>query len=419
MSHDLPSSTAQKLRIVHFSDKNGRIQVIFPESRLLNLEAVFSATQRRFRPIYHRREQDNNRLKPNTQTLIDQEVFQFETAAIQNADGSDYETISSEILKQRFSGPLNYVDDFCIDLNLVPQPVLHHQDDEQQLRPALGNFKAIRVTQRLEETLEMPALSATCRRIIHLCANPKADAEELCEIINLDPSLAAQVMSWASSPYYGTNNKVDSIDDAIIRVVGFDMVLNLSLGLAMGASIEPPKNGPRHFQEFWLDAVSHAVLMDKLVQAMPAEQRPKRGHAYLTGLLHNFGYLILGAVLTPYFSALSRQHEANPHLPAVTLEMFTLGFTQQQLAFRQLQQWQLPDNVCTAIRYSTQPEYRGDHASLANVLHLAQQLYRQQEVPLNLLNDLGLNLADTEKAYQQLLESSAYLQIMANLIKKQ
>ncbi|MGR0279024.1 HDOD domain-containing protein [Marinomonas dokdonensis] len=419
MSHDLPSSAAQKLRIVHFSDKNGRIQVIFPETRLLNLEAVFSATQRRFRPIYHRREQDNNRLKPNTQTLIDQEVFQFDLLAIQNSAGNGYETISSDALKQRFAGPLNYIDDFCIELGRVPQPVAHHKDDEQQLRQALGEFKATRVTQRLEETLEMPALSATCRRIIQLCANPNADAEELCKIINLDPSLAAQVMSWASSPYYGTNNKVDSIDDAIIRIVGFDMVLNLALGLSMGASIEPPKNGPRHFQEFWLDAVSHAILMDLLVQRVSPERRPQKGHAYLAGLLHNFGYLILGAVLPPYFSALSRQHEANPHLPADMIEMFALGFTQQQLAFRQFKQWQLPDNVCTAIRYSTQPEYQGDHAPLTKLLHLAQRVYRQQEVPSALLNDLGLTPADTQKAYQQLLESSAYLQIMANLIKKQ
>lgn len=419
MSHDLPSSAAQKLRIVHFSDKNGRIQVIFPETRLLDLEAVFSATQRRFRPIYHRREQDNNRIKANTQTLIDKSIFQFELLAMQNQQGNGYDLINSQTLKQRFSGPLNYVDNFCVDLHSVPQPARDHQEDEQQLLQALGQFKALRLNQRLEETLEMPALSATCRRIIKLCANPKADADELCEIINLDPSLAAQVMSWASSPYYGTNNQVDSIEDAIIRVVGFDMVLNLSLGLAIGASIEPPKNGPRHFQEFWLDAVSHGVLMEKLVQAMPAAQRPQKGHAYLAGLLHNFGYLILGAVLPPYFSSLSRQQEANPHLPATTVEMFSLGFSQQQLAFRQLRQWRLPENIYTGIRYSHQPDYAGEHAVFAKLLYLTQHLYHQQRFDPRVLDELGLSPTDADLCYQQMLESHAYLQIMANLIKKQ
>ena len=37
-------------------------------------------------------------------------------------------------------------------------------------------------------------------------------------------------------------------------------------------------------------------LMAELCRAIPVDKRPTQGIAYLCGLLHNFGYLVLGHV---------------------------------------------------------------------------------------------------------------------------
>lgn len=53
-------------------------------------------------------------------------------------------------------------------------------------------------------------------------------------MVETDPALAAQVVSWAASPYYASPGKIRSVEDAIVRVLGFDLVINLALGLALG-----------------------------------------------------------------------------------------------------------------------------------------------------------------------------------------
>lgn len=63
-------------------------------------------------------------------------------------------------------------------------------------------------------------------------------------MVETDPALAAQVVSWAASPYYASPGKIRSVEDAIVRVLGFDLVINLALGLALGKTLSLPKDHP-------------------------------------------------------------------------------------------------------------------------------------------------------------------------------
>ena len=48
-----------------------------------------------------------------------------------------------------------------------------------------------------------------------------------------DPALAAQVVVGRPRPT-AAPGKIRSVEDAIVRVLGFDLVINLALGLALG-----------------------------------------------------------------------------------------------------------------------------------------------------------------------------------------
>lgn len=418
MDDNNQSPELQHLRVLHFSDHNGRIQIIFPRHRILDIGQVSKITHRHFRPVYPVSIQDQDRYSLTRQTIIDSYIFNDEKALILSPDSEDYVEIESQTLQQDFAGPLNYFDDISIDASQVPQVVNDHRQDEEQMKQALSRFQSIRIKQRLHETLEMPALSNSAQRIIRLSTKDKADAEELCDIISLDPSLAAQVMAWASSPYYGTRNEVSSIKEAIVRVVGYDLVLNLSLGLSLSNTVTPPKHGPRPYQDFWLDAVSHAFLMESLAREMPLAKSHFIGHAYLVGLLHNFGYLVMGTVLSPYFNLLSRSQEANRHHPSTLIEMHTLHFTQEQIATWQLRHWGLPEEVYLAIRYGKDPSYQGEYRHLARLIFVAQKLYKGEAVSDEQLKPLGLQQDRVQACYHQLITSKTLLRHLAKLIKK-
>jgi len=410
---------SQRLRVVHLADHTGRLQVIFPECNMLDISAISRITKRRFEPVSAFQGSGDPLIKPNSvATILEASMLKEATFSIRTKINEAYRDITSTELADMFSGPLNRFENISINTQLIKHPVDNHENDEEQILQALGRFQSIRLKQRLEETLEIPPLPASSQRIIRLSTDKSAGTDELCEVIALDPSLAAQVISWASSPYYGAPGSIESVNDAIIRVLGFDMVMNLALGLSMGNAFQAPEDGPRHYEDFWLESVSNAVLMESLVKAMPAQNRPKLGHAYLAGLLHNFGYLAISTILPPHFSILSRYQEANAHLPSELVEMQILHFTKEQLGSWLLRYWSLPDNIWTAIRYSKKPHYYGEHAILAKLLYVSHQLHHNEIIDPSVLLEIGLSLEEAEACRNSIYQKSTELHKMVALINK-
>lgn len=406
-----------KVRIVQLCDRIGKIQAIFPENAMLDMAALTRISKRRFEPIAAFNIEGDPLLKPDAHsTYIDQSLLEVRMILIRNNANGSYREVRGADLKSMFSSPLNRFERISIPVVEIEDPVDDQESDEEEMMKALGRFQSIRLKQRLEDTLELPPLPASAQRIIQLCANENAGTDELCKVISLDPSLSAQVVSWAASPYYGAPGEIESVEDAIIRVLGFDMVMNLALGLAMGKALTLPANGPRHYNDYWYSAVLFAALMEAIVQKMPADRRPRLGHAYLCGLLHNFGYLAVSYVLPPHFTILSRYLEANSHLPSHTVEMQLLHLTREQVGAWLLRHWSLPDSICTGIRFSKSSHYRGKHAILATLLNTCHLLAEGKEIDADKVSQIGLESDELYAIFKQVQQASDSLKQMVALI---
>ena len=147
---------------------------------------------------------------------------------------------------------------------VVPETIAVNLDrperDRDQLHSAIKKFTGLRIQQRLEDTLELPPLPETAQRIIHLRVNPNAVMGDLVDIVESDPSLAAQVVSWASSSFYAAAGQVKSVHDAVSRVLGFDLVMNLAMGLALGRALKQPQDHPEGYVDYWQQAIWQAPV---------------------------------------------------------------------------------------------------------------------------------------------------------------
>lgn len=278
------------------------------------------------------------------------------------------------------------ISDFCIPLAKLTQPT----DDRKAVDQAVQQFTSLRIKQRLEQTLEMPPLPETAERIIKLRIDPDAGVGELAEVVEKDPSLAAQVVSWASSPYYAAPGAIRSVHDAVVRVLGFDLVINLALGLSLSKSIELPKDGPGGVLPYWQQAVYSASLMEGLVKAMPSDYRPSLGLAYLCGLLSNYGYLVLAHVFPPYFSSINRCIEANPHVEHFYVDQHLVNVTRETIASQLMECWSMPEEVLAGLRWQHHPEFGGDFSVYSRLLFITNQLLRSvglEQGPLRPLED--------------------------------
>jgi prolyl-tRNA editing enzyme YbaK/EbsC (Cys-tRNA(Pro) deacylase) len=145
--------------------------------------------------------------------------------------------------------------------------------------------------QKVQEVNELPAMPGLAAEIIRVRNNPYAHAGELSAVIEQDPSLSAQVIRYASSSLYAYQGKINSVEQAIVRVLGMDFVEDLAFGLSLGKAFNNPKEGPLGLDNFWQHSLYCAALTQALCNQINGAIRPPAGVGYLAGLLHNFGTL--------------------------------------------------------------------------------------------------------------------------------
>jgi HD-like signal output (HDOD) protein len=283
------------------------------------------------------------------------------------------------------------------------------------------SFTPTRLKQRIDETFDLPAMPDIAQDIMKLRVDPSADAKKLSQIVSRDPSLAAQVISWASSPYYGYQGKIDSIETAIARVLGFDLVMNLALGISIGKSLKVPKDGPIGVKAFWRQSIYCATLAEKLCRAMPVTHRPERGLIYLSGLLHNFGHLLMGHMFPPQFDLINRTIEANPFTSIEDIEFYILGVTHEEIGAWLMQNWRMPEELIVAVHKHHQEEFWSKHAVYSNLVLVANRMLKQLDigdsvlttVPDSTLELLSLDHTALIDTFEDLKLESESLDIMA------
>lgn len=411
------------------TDEQGKLLVLIPADCLLDINAACRETGRQLKPIAQcdlKPYFDQHQLTTipalpklgGLPTLVDRRLLDAEVIFLDV--GTDDELLS--ISQPDFVAMLGDARVCDISAPLSPLEQFSNSSDEDDIFNAVKSFTTLRIKQRLEETLELPPLPQTAQRIIKLRVDPDADISDLANIVETDPSLAAQVVSWAASPYYSAPGKIKSIHDAIVRVLGFDMVLNLALGLALGKTMSMPKDGAKGTAPYWRQAVYTAAAVEGLVTAIPREHRPSFGMAYLSGLLHNFGYLILSEVFPPHFSNICRHIEANPHVPPQLIEKHLLGISRDQLASWLMQLWNMPEEVVVALRQQNNPNYNGEHCEYSKLLFVAQRLLQQRgichgprlDVPDSVYQELHLDPAKAASTIDNILTSTDELNSIAS-----
>lgn len=422
-------SDIKETRVVLLNDHEGKALVILPANMLLNLVSIWKHSGRHLQPV---RGRDAVKFfgQPALLTPAGQKkLFQLPVYIEQSIAECDqlgvvepYTGLSFKAEKQWFQEHVS----LCA-LGMTPHAINKQQpdgNDEQVITRAVERFTTLRIQQRLEDTLGLPPLPPSMKKLVELRSDPAAGIDDLVPLVRGDASLAAQVMSWAASPYYAAPGDVHSVEDAVIRVLGFDLVVNLALGVAMGKALSLPEDMPRDAVPYWQQSVFTAATAELLCKKMPVEIRPKPGLVYLAGLLQNFGYLVLAHLFPPHFSLLSRYIEANPHMALEFIEKQVLNVTREQVGGWLLENWGLPEVVVEAVRHHNDLAYEG-HAGLeAKVLHVASRGLRAREmadgpvelVPEGILAELQLTQADVDAVLEKVQESHVELDSLVHTI---
>lgn len=230
------------------------------------------------------------------------------------------------------------------------------------------------ICDQIKSLKALPPLPEIARRIIALNSDPLADNRKLAKIIELSPSLSAQVIRWASSALYGFRGKLSSVADSITKVLGYEQVLNLGLSIAAVSPLQSPAEGPLGTRFFWRQALVGTVILQKLVKKLPVDKRTDFAQLQLIYLLHNTGYLLLSHLYPKEFKYLTSLIKSNPQIPFLQLERFALSVDHTQLGIWLMEAWNMPEALQVVTQHHHNPNYRGAHENIVQLVCLTNGL---------------------------------------------
>lgn len=278
--------------------------------------------------------------------------------------------------------------------------------------------------QRLEQKTELPPLPEVARQLLWLRNTSDASAASLIEVVEQDPAIAAQLLSYARLSVFGYGDRIKELMDAVNLVLGFDKALHMAMGLSAGRSLQMQPEGPLGRKAFWHHSLYAAMLTQALGAALPMEQRPLPGICYLAGLLHDIGYMLFGHLYPKEFAMLNTLVSHYPDRDAREMELLGFGISHDMIGLWLMQSWNMPEEIVVAVGEHYFFDYDGRHAIYSKLVALANQLLKVQSEDnamaagkdLILVNALGLDDERVDRALQRVLEVSPQLNTMATAL---
>ena len=194
----------------------------------------------------------------------------------------------------------------------------------------------------------MPSLSTTVAKVLEICNNPAASANDLNRVISYDPVLTAQVLKLINSAFYGLPNRIPSLVRAII-MLGVNTVKNLVLASSVLAACKGiSKTGKVTINDFWAHCLCVGIL-SKMIAATGHIPLSEHEEYFVAGLLHDLGKLPLMACFPELYSgAISCAKESGHRL--IESEDMNIGMNHCQVGGLIADKWNLGASMQDAIR---------------------------------------------------------------------
>ncbi len=145
------------------------------------------------------------------------------------------------------------------------------------------------VRRKLESnTLEIPRLPNVAGRILQLSQNPDTTIDEIAQVIETDPVLAARILVIANSAAYAGGSRIEGVTPALMRM-GSRVVQDMVFAESVRMRIFSARAYRSILEESWKLSLGTAVACESLSVATGLE----RDSAFLMGLLHDTGTPVL------------------------------------------------------------------------------------------------------------------------------
>ena len=256
---------------------------------------------------------------------------------------------------------------------------------------------------KLKLAINLPALPHVLVKLMEACNDEDSTLEELAEIIISDSALAGKVLSIGNSAFYGVPGKHSTVDRIVLQL-GRNMIKNLAISASVLEAFGQVKSGPYFKMEvYWSHCFLCAALARQLALAIEFSQKEE---AFLAGLLHDIGKLVLLSQPGLEYGKLLKELDGGPNLAAA--ERSRLGIDHAEAGNLLLERDGFSSIIADAVLYHHETQSRLiDAFDLSKIVYVANLLSHSEDEPTHnrglqaARTFFGLSPEQSEKLFEQ------------------
>lgn len=205
---------------------------------------------------------------------------------------------------------------------------------------------------RIKQSGNLPTLPEILLKLLEACDNDATPLSEIASIICKDPALSFRVLQLVNSSYYGLRRTFTGVEQAVVYL-GSNSIKNIAITTSIHQVFERKRfKVVKQFNinSFWWHSLMCATLAKRLAQKTGFSSLDE---AYLSGLLHNIGRLILISTFPEeHTSILLETSDVQNELWAETQ---LIGVTHCEAGSWLVHNWKLNSLMADAILYHHEP----------------------------------------------------------------
>lgn len=197
----------------------------------------------------------------------------------------------------------------------------------------------------MAEVGELPALPQAVLELLHLLRDDRLSAEQCIRLIETDPALATRTLRLANSAFYGMAGRVTRVTDAV-ALLGLRTVAGALAAAALTQAFQPHDCPGYAHADHWQHALATALCARALAPRAGLDEE----EAFLAGLMHDFGGLVLALHCAQGVAAALALSQEQA-LPLHEAETLVLGLDHARVGALLAQHWHFPVEIVAAIEH--------------------------------------------------------------------
>jgi putative nucleotidyltransferase with HDIG domain len=269
------------------------------------------------------------------------------------------------------------------------------------------------VIKKVKDSIEkMPTLSPLTHKIVQVANDRRSSAQDLTDVIQLDPVLTAKVIKMVNSAYFGLPQKVKSLKQTIV-MLGINTVKNVALSSSFANNVRIKEKTKLSGDDFWQHSLGVATASKLIAKELGIDAKFLEEY-FIAGLIHDIGKVLINNFFSDEMNQIL-EISSQKQISITDVERQVLKLTHEEIGIAIGKKWNFEGALLFAVGKHHNPAVTGSSAIFSMIVSLADTFvkildigfsgnYKVDPVSEEVWNALQLNEEKVFKALQPIGE---------------